>query len=125
MSLFITRRNIRTIAEGIDLLTSYYDKRWEDTIDSVPTYITAKIVKAHRNTYEIDFRIVDKVSDTDAEFEAVSNDTLVIFKNFFNQLYSEGLVDYTAISYDPFEDNQLIGWEAKAVKVYDSNSNCN
>jgi len=119
MSLYITKKSIRTIAEGIDLLNNYYDGRRADTIDVEPTYIKAECVKALRNTYEFNFRIVDKVSDNDTEFEGVSNDTLIVFKNFFNQLYAIGGVDYTAITYTPFEDNQLIGWEANGVIIYD------
>ena len=124
MSLKYTFSEIEQISEGIPLLETFYFKRWEDTIDPVPIYIRATVVKALRVSYEIDFEILDIVNDKDAEFDDVRSDTLAVFKMFFSELVAEKLVDYDSITYEPIQDNQLIGWKASNVKVYDINT-CN
>ena len=108
MSLKQTFSEIETIADGIPLLESFYYKRWEDTVDSVPTFVRAKLIKSLRNSYEIDFTIMDKVSDKDVEFDDVRSDTLAVFKMFFSGLVDSNIVDYDSITYEPLEDNQLV-----------------
>ena len=119
MSLKNTKQVIRDTAEGIALLNAYYDERWNDTIDKLPAYIVSKATKASRVKYTIDFKILDKVADRDEEFNDVQSDTLVIFKDFFSQLFALNLVKYDEIDFEPIEENQLIGWLAKDVEVYE------
>jgi len=119
MSLKNTKQLIRDTAEGMPLLNAFYDDRWGDTIDKVPAYIASKTTQASRVKYLIDFKILDVVSDKDTEFEDVQSDTLIIFKDFFSQLLTLNLVKYDEITFEPLEENQLVGWIAKGVEVYE------
>ena len=119
MSLKNTKSILRDTAEGMDLVNSYYSDRWIDTIDKLPCYIDANLIKSGRVDFEIDFKILDKVASQDVEFEAVQSDTLLILKDFFNDLNTLNLVVYEKITFEPIEENQLVGWIAKGVKVYD------
>ena len=124
MSLKRTFSQIKDIADSVPLLETFYFKRWEDTIDPVPISIKATVVKALRNSYEIDFEILDIVNSEDAEFDDVRSDTLSVFKMFFSGLVASKMIDYDVITYEPIQDNQLIGWKASNVKIYELNT-CN
>jgi hypothetical protein len=125
MSLKKTKDEIRITAEGIPLVNNYYDERWSDTIDKEPLYIHAESVTAGRINYEIEFKVMDKVSDDDDEFYSVQSDTLTVIKMFCSQLYTEGLLpDYESIQYEFIQSNQLIGWTTGKVKIYDAGNAC-
>ena len=124
MSLKNTLQNIEQIALGIPLINTFYFKRWEDTIDKIPCYIEAKIVKTVSGGYEIDFQIMDMVTDKDLEYDAVRSDTLMLIKYFFFLMESAKLVSRKDIEYLPIDDNQLTGWRAEKVNIYELNINC-
>jgi len=125
MSLKNTKDEIRKTAEGIPLVNNYYDERWSDTIDKEPLYIHAESVTAGRINYDIEFKVMDKVSNRDTEFYDVQSDTLTVIKMFCSMLYSEGLLpDYATIEYEFISSGDLIGWTTGKVKIYDKGKTC-
>lgn len=119
MSLKNTKETIRESAESVVLVSTYYDARWGDTIDKIPCFIDGVVTKAGKTDFTFDFKILDKVSDKDTEFNPVQSDALVNFKEFFSNLYALNLIVYQDIEFEAVEENQLIGWIAKNVRIYD------
>ena len=124
MSLKQTFKTIESIALGTPLINQFYFKRWSDTIDKTPCFITAKVVKSLRNSYEIDFTILDFVSDRDKEYDEVRSDTLMTLKSFFSTMSADKLLEYNNIEFEPIDDNQLTGWKSSKVVVFELNQNC-
>ena len=124
MSLKQTFKTIEEIALATPLVNSFYFERWSDTVDSVPTYIKAKVVKSLSGGYEITFEIMDLVSDKDSEYDSVRSDTLMTFKDFFHSMGMEKLVNPREIECIPKDDNQLTGWLAEKVVVTELNKDC-